>query len=183
MVKETTIFRTMCFLVSAAISILLGSVGCDVTSELHDKPMENVYSGIDFNPLKSEQGVQKAVDIAAACQECVVFVHVSWAPMLSQGKRFEKFQLDFKNQYPDSSMQFHYIDFTPVTEGYVPLRSLPGWKELEANNNGSSLIHGYGEFVWLRKGRVLYVERRPDFISVADLMAKTKTLGMGSGVE
>lgn len=167
---NSAVFRSTGFQWLLPVVILWCSVGCEVTSKTDDKRFENVYAEVDFVPTESEQDVQKAVNLATACQECVIFVHVNWAPMRFQGERFVEFEREFKEKYPESVMQFHYIDFTPVSDGYEPLRSLAGWEELGKNN----VIHGYGEFVWLRKGQVLHVESRPELISATDLVAKSK---------
>ncbi len=123
--------------------------------------------------------MQKAINLATACQETVIYVHFMWAPMRFQGEKFVEFERELKQKYPESVMQFHYIDFTPVSEGYEPLRSLTGWEGLEKNN----VILGYGEFVWLRKGQVLHVEPRPEPISAADLVAKSKALALVSATD
>jgi hypothetical protein len=40
----------------------------------------------------------------------------------------------------------------------------------------TSLIHGWGELVWMEKGRVLHVERILNYESTSELIQKTETL-------
>ncbi len=105
-------------------------------------------------------------------------VHVDWAPMVEQRQRFAEFRFEFQVRYPKRNLAFRYIDCTPIANRYKPLRTLPGWKELEERNNGSSLVHGYGEIVWFKNGRVLHVENPLNFDSADALIEKTELLGM-----
>ncbi|WP_339730869.1 hypothetical protein [uncultured Gimesia sp.] len=136
-----------------------------------------------FSQLKTAEDVQRAVAEATSHSETIFLVHVDWAFMVFQRKRFAEFERDYKTRYPKSDLAFRYIDCTPVTQGYKPLRSLPGWKKLEELKNGASLVHGYGELVWCKNGRVLHVENSLKFDSTDELIAKTKSLGMVSIVE
>ena len=103
--------------------------------------------------------------------------------MARQRSRFAAFKRDYEIKHPTSDLEFHYIDCTPVTSGYEPLRKLDGWQTLEDKNNGSSLVHGYGELVWCKNGRVMHVERPLDFDSTFAMIDKTESLGMAGIVK
>ncbi|WP_145453696.1 hypothetical protein [Gimesia panareensis] len=155
--------------------------GCDRMGSKHHavEPMLE----FTFSQLETAEDVQHAVDEATSHSEAIFLVHVDWAPMNLQRQRFAEFQRDYKARYPKSGLAFRYIDCTPVTQGYIPLRALPGWKQLEELKNGASLVHGYGELVWYKNGRVLHVENPLNFDSLDELIAKTESLGMGAIVE
>jgi hypothetical protein len=136
-----------------------------------------------FSRLETAEEVRFAVHDAASLPDAIILVHVDWAPMVHQQKRFTEFVRDYKAKYPKSDLAFRYIDCTPIAEGYEPLRSLPGWKELEELNNGLSLVHGYGELAWLKNGRVLHVERPLNFRTPDALVSKTESLGMAKTSE
>ena len=132
---------------------------------------------IEFAKLESLADVQAAVDEATSHRNAIILVHVDWAPMHLQRQRFAEFKRAYKVKYPERELAFRYIDCTAVTEGYEPLRSLPGWKELE-QSNGASLVHGYGELAWVRNGRVLHVESPLNFASADELIERTQSLEM-----
>lgn len=157
---------------------LLVSLGCDHMKSTTHTAEE--LSELAFSRLETAEDVQHAVDRATSRTHAILFVHVDWAPMLHQRQRFAEFKRAYKTRYPKSDLIFKYIDCTAITEGYEPLRKLPGWTELEAHNNGASLVHGYGELVWCNNGRVVHVESPLNFGSANALIAKTESLGMGS---
>lgn len=157
---------------------LVASLGCNRT-EPKGQAAQNVR-GFAFTRLKAIEEVQRAVDEAKSHSNAILLVHVDWAPMIHQRKRFAEFEREYKTRYPKNDVAFRYIDCTSITEDYEPLRSLPGWKELEKQNSGSSLVHGYGELAWVKNGRVLHVERPLNFDSVDGLVAKTVSLEVGS---
>jgi hypothetical protein len=123
--------------------------------------------------LRTEADVQGVVSHAAACERAILFVNVDWAIMEPQQTRFAQFAFDWHETHPNDDVQFHYVDCT-VTHNYGPLRSLAGWAELEKQAGG--LIHGWGELVWMEKGRVLHVERILNFQSSVQLIDKTNAL-------
>jgi len=129
-----------------------------------------------FNGARNETevGVQNAVDNAAASERAIMFVHVDWASMQPQQQQFAQFIIEYHRKHSATPVMFHYVDCTPITDGYSPLRALPGWQELEAD--GQSLIHGWGELVWIERGRVLHVERIINFKSASELVNKTEQL-------
>ena len=155
---------------------MMALVGCNQTSIQSQTSQELI--DFPYTKLETVADVQRAVDEATSKPYAILLVHVSWAPMVHQRRRFAEFKRDFGVKYPTSDLQFRYIDCTPVTSGYEPLRKLDGWQELEEKNNGSSLVHGYGELVWCKNGRVLHVERPLDFSSTDGMIAKTESLGM-----
>jgi hypothetical protein len=125
--------------------------------------------------LETEADVQAVVANAARSRRAIMFVHVDWAIMEPQRTRFAQFVVEYQRMYPNDGVLFHYVDCTSVTDGYAPLKALPGWQELE-NTEGTSLIHGWGELVWLEQGRVLHVERTLNFDTTSDLLQKTRRL-------
>ena len=149
--------------------------GCNGTSNESQEPMDFPYA-----ELETPEDVQRAVDVATSKPNAILLVHVSWAPMAHQRTRFARFKRDYQLKHPTSDLGFHYVDCTPVTSGYAPLRNLDGWKALEDENNGTSLVHGYGELVWCKDAHVLHVERPLNFESTDALIAKTESLGMVS---
>lgn len=124
--------------------------------------------------LETEVGVQHVVNNAAASERAILFVHVSWAVMRPQQQQFAQFMIEYQHKHPDDPLMFYYVDCTPITSDYAPLRSLPGWQELEPT--GQSLIQGWGELVWMEHGRVLYVERILNFKTASDLVRKTEQI-------
>jgi hypothetical protein len=104
-----------------------------------------------------------------------MFIHVDWAIMEPQRTRYRQFVSDYLQLYPGDDLAFYYVDCTSITDGYAPLRRLTGWAELE-DAAGTSLIHGWGELVWLEQGRVLHVERIMNFKSMSKLLQKTEAL-------
>ncbi|MFO0942546.1 MAG: hypothetical protein U0930_17560 [Pirellulales bacterium] len=159
-----------------ALALVL-SIGCAMKSETETA---QEASELAYSRLKTAEKVQRAVNEATSHSNAILLVHVDWAPMTHQRQRFAEFKRSYKKRHPNIKLIFEYIDCTPITDGYEPLRSLPGWKELENQNNGSSLVHGYGELVWCKNGVVLHVERPLDFESADALVAKTEALGMAS---
>ena len=154
------------------------SLGCDRMKSRTQ--IDKKLSDFAFSRLETVEEVQRAVDQATSRPNAILLVHVDWAPMVYQRQRFAEFARSYKTKYPNSDLIFEYIDCTEITDGYEPFRSLPGWKALEDKNNGSSLVHGYGELVWCKNGGVLHVERPLNFESAEALIAKTESLGMGS---
>lgn len=138
---------------------------------------------LEFTQLETESDVQAAVDEATSHQHTIIFVHVDWAPMFFQRQRFAEFKQAFQAKYPGNDLAFRYIDCTPVTDGYKPLRSLAGWKELKESKGNNSLVHGYGELAWVRNRHVMHVERPLDFSDANALIEKTESLAMTENAE
>jgi hypothetical protein len=160
---------------TVALTVSLGCDGMNSKTQVSNDSFDVVYSR-----LNTAEDVQHAVDKATSHPSAIILVHVDWAPMVHQRKRFAEFKHDYMTRYPNSDLVFEYIDCTAISDGYEPLRSLPGWKELERFNNESSLVHGYGELVWCKNGSVLDVERPLDFESTDALIVKTEALGIDS---
>jgi hypothetical protein len=123
----------------------------------------------------SASDVQRIISTAAAADRAILFIHVDWALMEPQRTRFVEFINDYLRLHPQDDLGFYYVDCTSVTDGYAPFRSLTGWRELEVAA-GTSLIHGWGELVWMEQGRVLHVERILNFESTSELIQKTEAL-------
>lgn len=160
--------------IPATICVLV-FLGCDRHEESPEMPVDELVASLSSASLETEDDVQRVVSNAAASPRAVMFVHLDWAIMEPQRTRFVEFVLDYQRLHPDDPLLFHYVDCTPVTSGYRPLRSLPGWQELH-EAAGTSLIHGWGELVWMEHGRVLHVERILNFDSTSQLVEKTETL-------
>ena len=154
---------------------VMALLGCNGTSNESQTPMDFPYT-----KLETADDVQRAVDVATSKPNAILLVHVNWAPMVHQRTRFAEFKRDYQLKHPASDLEFHCIDCTPVTSGYEPLRNLDGWQLLEEENNGTSLVHEYGELVWCKDARVLHVERPLNFESTDALIVKTESLGMAS---
>lgn len=166
--------RSWLHFVPLFVLALTALIGCNRMSHEPEIQAADKDDEFTFPRLETAEDVQHAVDEATSHPDSIILVHVSWAPMILQQKRFAEFSRSFKSRHPNSELAFRYIACTPITEGYKPLRSLPGWKELEELNNGSSLVHGYGELAWVKNGRVQHVQRPLDFDSPDDLVAKTE---------
>lgn len=125
--------------------------------------------------LETEADVRQVVSNAAASERAVMFINVNWAIMEPQKTRFAEFALAYQRKHPLKPVHFHFVDCTPVTSGYQPLESLPGWQELQ-EENGFAFIHGNGEIVWMKQGRVLHIYPILNFESVSELIKKTESL-------
>ena len=90
--------------------------------------------------------------------------------MKSQRRQFAEFAAAYHDTYPRSDVLFHYVDCTPVTQGYAPLKELDGWNDLRG---GSGPTYGYGEVVWMANGRVVRVEPITNSESTSSLIQKT----------
>jgi hypothetical protein len=132
-------------------------------------------TSIAVSPLKTEWDVQRIISTAAAAERAIMFIHVEWALMEPQRSRYAQFVNDWLQLHPRDNLEFYYVDCTPVTSGYAPLKRLTGWTELQ-DAAGTSLIHGMGEVVWMERGRVLHVESIQNFDSISALLKKTQTL-------
>jgi hypothetical protein len=136
----------------------------------------NEFSANNAPPrLNSPSDVQRVVTSAATAERAILFIHVDWAPMTQQRTRFDDYVSDYQHSHPQDDLAFYYVDCTSITESYAPLKRLAGWKELEGEA-GTSLIHGYGELVWMEQGRVVHVERILNFESTSELLQKTEAL-------
>lgn len=131
---------------------------------------------IPFKTLESAMDVTAALEEAVSWPLAIILINVRWAPMTRARQRFCELEAAIRSRYPNLNIAFRSIDFTPVEDNYAPLRSLPGWTDLEQANSGQSLIHAHGEFAWIRDGRVLHVQRPSDFSTVEDLIEKTRLL-------
>lgn len=158
---------------------------CVLVSVVYKRePLQIAEHLLDFpySKLETAEEVQRAVDEAVSNRNVIFLVHVGWAFMEQQRSRFAAFKRDFDLKHPGSDLEFRYIDCTPITSGYVPLRNLDGWSELEEDNR-TSLLHGYGELVWCKEGRVLHVQRALDFADCDTMIAKTEALDMVSSAK
>jgi len=61
-----------------------------------------------FTRLETVQEVQHAVDEAISHPNAILLVHVDWAPMIHQRKRFAEFEREYKTKYPKGDVAFRY---------------------------------------------------------------------------
>lgn len=138
-------------------------------------PYTNVLSrDLSAANLDSEEAVQRVVSNAVASRRAVLLIHVDWAPMEQQRRRYIEFMLNFRRTHPTEDVQFHYVDCT-AAHGYGPLHRISGWREHEGEPR-QSLIHGMGEIVWLENGHLLRVERILRFETVEQIVELTEQL-------
>jgi hypothetical protein len=149
--------------------------GCNQGEPERDEVMSTLVSSLEHANLETEADVQAVVSNATRSSRSVMFVHVDWAIMEPQRTRFAAFCLEYQRTHSGDPVLFHYVDCTSVTDGYGPLRALPGWKGLESAA-GTSFIHGWGELIWMDRGRVLHVERILNFETSTELVEKTRSL-------
>ncbi len=154
---------------------VLSPIGCERDSRNADLAVKEMVASFESAKLETEADVERVVTNAATSERAIMFVNVDWAIMEPQRTRFAQFAINYHRNNPDDSVLFHYVDCTPVTNGYAPLRSLAGWRELQ-EAAGTALIHGWGELVWMHNGRVLHVERILNFKTTEDLIEKTNSL-------
>lgn len=131
----------------------------------------------EFNPLNIpvRTDVETAIGEALNAELAVLFVHIDWAPMKQQRELYFRFAAALAEKHPACDVSFQYLDCTAICEHYRPLCELPGWQSLE-EKDGTSLLHAYGEFVWIYHGIVKHVERPLNYDSQDALVAKTESL-------
>jgi len=147
--------------------------GCaDQRGEL--PPPRVVELEFDVPKLKTPAQVQHALGNALASDRAVVFVHLDWAVMESQRDRFTRFMLAYHQQFPAHAVGFHYIDCTPISSDYTPLKSLPGWPGSGSEVFAQQGTGGWGDVIWLDHGVVRHVESILESQDATELVAKTR---------
>lgn len=146
--------------------------GCDKENSQSAAMIDELAASLAKTKLPDDVAVARVVSHATRQDRSILFIHVDWAPMKFQQKQFAEFIVAYQQGYPQLPIAFHYVDCTN-SQDYTPLKSLPGWQEL---SGGRSLIHGWGELVWMDEGRVLHVERIDEYGSAAKLIEKTESL-------
>jgi hypothetical protein len=146
--------------------------GCDKQNSQAAAMIDELAASLAKAKLPDDFAVERVVSHAARQDRSILFVHVDWAPMKFQQKQLAEFIVAYQQRYPEVPIAFHYVDCTN-SKYYASLKSLPGWQEL---SGGRSLIHGWGELVWMKKGRVLHVERIDEYGSAAKLIERTESL-------
>lgn len=168
-------FSRFQFVALASMSLMM--CGC----RPREQPLERAISPSELvetfraNRLETEAEVERVVSHAGAAERAVMFIHVDWAPMEPQQTRFAELILAYRKAHSRDDLKFFYVDCSAITQGYASLRQLRGWKELEAAR-GTSLVHGWGELIWLRQGQVLAGERILDVAPVSEALKKTEQL-------
>ena len=154
---------------------LLSLVGCDKPANQSDVE-QLIRSFENVSALANQESVQQIVDHATRCERAVVFINVNWS-LTSQicQRKFAEFAIEYSTHQSVDPAMFHFVEAAPVsTNGYRPLRSVPGWQQLITNNAGTAMIHGEGEVAWIENGRVLDVRSiyGMSVIELAELTAK-----------
>lgn len=157
----------------AALCVLC--LGCDRRLRKTEVTVEQLVASFADAKLRNATDVQYVIANASASPRAILFVNLDWAIMDPMRERFAEFSIEYRQIHPNEPLLFHFVDCTQVTNGYGPLRSLPGWQELH-DAAGTSLIHGCGELVWIENGRVLHVEPILNYESTSDLIDKTESL-------
>ena len=124
--------------------------------------------------LASEAEVQRVVDHAVQAERAILFANVDWSPLHPMKRRYGEFIQRWSEVHPETPIMFYYVDCTSITSGYRPLKSIPGWSELE--ENGSSAVQGWGELIWLQGGTVKHIEKILNYESSQALVDKTESL-------
>ena len=119
--------------------------------------------------------VEQVVANAAQADRAVMFIDLDWALTALYYRTYAQFMIKYHARHPTDPLHFHFVDCTPITIDYKPLRELPGWQEL-IDESGTALIHGCGEIVWLDQGRVIHVQQITDFNSAQELVKLTEQL-------
>src|SRR5690606_9152797 len=160
--------------IAVAVGIGLWLPG-EIARHKREQQIELQLTSFSAASLDTPEQVEHVVANAASSERAVLFIHVDWAIMSPQHDRFAEFATDFQQAEPGNQVGFHFVDCTPVSQGYAPLKALPGWMDLQ-REAGGSLIHGWGEVVWMDEGRVLHVQKILDFPSSKELIAMTESL-------
>ncbi len=153
---------------------MLACIGC--TAEVPERRVDELAESVAAVECQTEEDVRRVVAHAGTSHRAVLFIHVDWAVMAPQRRLIAEFAAHYHQVLPGSDLLFHYVDCSPVTHDYAPLRELDGWKELEDAAGGGSLIGGAGELVWMHRGRVLHVESIIGFKSSSSFVQKTKDI-------
>lgn len=154
--------------------IFVLSTGCQETGPSAESLAERLVA--QFATISSETvtDVEHVVAHAANSERSIMFIHVDWSFMTLGQRMYSRFITEYFQNHPDDNLLFHYVDCTPVTNGYQPLWNLPGWKELM--DSGNAGIHGWGELVWMDHGRVIHIQRIDDFDTANDLVEWTEKI-------
>lgn len=136
-------------------------------------------SAIEFDfpvpHLETPAQVENALRNAINSDRAIVFVHMDWAIMQPQRDFFTRFMLRYHQRLPDRSVGFHYVDCTPITSDYTPLKSLPGWPGSGRDIYARQGTGGWGDVIWIDHGIVQHVETIVESDDVDELIAKTNT--------
>jgi hypothetical protein len=147
--------------VAPVLVVLIGCTSNDDHSEFPADDAKIIAIDLLEVHMANSSDVELAIQNARNADQSVMFVCVRWSmDSLMATFPFAQFMLDYYSSHPNSKLLFHYIDCTSISDGYAPLKEIPGWRKLEEETTGS-LLHGYGEVVWLKDGRVLRVEPVP----------------------
>lgn len=120
------------------------------------KPMRE----ITIEPLSAMDAVSSKEDYA------IIFVQLDWAVPQRDRDMFKEFAKRYYNTSLRRRAKFHIINFT--SSGYDKLYELPGWFE-----QPNAKIGGYGEIVWLKKGRVVGIAQCNTMTDVEEAMKLT----------
>ena len=125
---------------------------------------------LTYFPSNPREAMLKELAVATQQDAAVVFVHFDWCFLDRERQNFGEFATRYNHDSHKPLATFHVINFT---DGVSPLRELPGWKENDPGPNGEP-INGYGEVVWIRRGRIISIKPIGHFRSTADVINHTK---------
>jgi hypothetical protein len=157
-------------ILSSLIVMVVGCTGTEVGIE------SNVIE-IEFSVphLETPAQVENALRNAINSDRAIVFVHLDWAIMQPQRDLFTRFMLHYHHRFPDRSVGFHYLDCTPITSDYTPLKSLPDWPGSGRNIYALQGTGVWGDVIWIDHGVVRHVETIMESDDADELIAKTNT--------
>ncbi len=159
--------------VALAIWIAIcGLVVVGVTSSYWFVPRD-----LPVEPQEGNHSADRVTDILReVCQHeyAVVFVQLNWALLHREVDVFQDFARAYRSSGIRPRVNFHMIDFTPVTDGYAPLAALSGWDEHDPGPN-SHQINGVGEVIWLNHGRIVGIARLDNVRTKEELISLTRS--------
>ena len=132
--------RTLLIVVGA----ILVCIGC--SAEVSESRIDELAESMTSVDCKTGDDVRRIFGHAATSNRAVLFIHVDWNSMKSQRRQFAEFAAAYHDTYPRSDVLFHYVDCTPVTQGYAPLRELDGWYD---SRDGTGPSYACGDVVWM----------------------------------
>lgn len=155
------------------VVLLLAVMALGCTDTGVDIEQRAVAFNFPVPTLESPEQVEDALRNAINSEFAIVFVHMDWAIMQPQRELFISFMLRYHQHFPDRSVGYHYVDCTPITSDYTPLKSLPGWPGSGREIYARQGTGGWGDVIWIDHGVVQHVETIQESNDVDELIAKT----------
>lgn len=152
----------------AVLGLVIICVGSRYSSVYRDLPIE------PEGGAKSVDQVTEVVRRVCQHQYAAVFVHLNWALLDHERYLFQDFARAYTSTGNRPNVSFHIIDFTPASDGYIPLAALPGWDNYDPCPN-SHQINGVGEIIWLDHGRIVGIGRLDRIHTTEELINLTRS--------